>query len=75
MTGGSIILSSNPLSTTLRYYPLPTPRFTGRMPELNKINRYFGSEGLAHRIYVLYGLGGAGKTQTALAAARLMEPK
>ncbi|KIK66872.1 hypothetical protein GYMLUDRAFT_913773 [Collybiopsis luxurians FD-317 M1] len=45
-----------------------SPFFTGRQDVLLELADYFSSESLSteRKIFVLYGMGGAGKTQTAL---------
>ncbi|KAJ7689762.1 hypothetical protein B0H16DRAFT_1707732 [Mycena metata] len=45
--------------------PPPSRIFCGRQEILNKIHYFFSDFGIQH-IYVLHGLGGAGKTQIAL---------
>lgn len=54
----------------LRSIPKPTPVFTGREDILEKISNFFNVAGSSMEqkerlIFVLYGLGGAGKTQIA----------
>ncbi|KAJ7724562.1 hypothetical protein DFH07DRAFT_931688 [Mycena maculata] len=50
----------------LKECPPPSPIFHGRRNVLDQMHTYF-AQNLGHRhVYVLYGLGGAGKTQTAL---------
>lgn len=47
----------------------PTTVFTGREDILNQLDRYFSLKGPdkdKQHVFVLYGLGGAGKTQIAL---------
>jgi len=39
--------------------------FIGRKDILNKLYRYFDFESACQRIFVLHGLGGAGKSQLA----------
>ncbi|KAH8826719.1 hypothetical protein DL96DRAFT_1815811 [Flagelloscypha sp. PMI_526] len=47
--------------------PLPSLNFTGRRAELDHMHTYFSSAvGSSSHIYVLYGLGGSGKTQLLL---------
>ncbi|KAH8826755.1 hypothetical protein DL96DRAFT_1212611, partial [Flagelloscypha sp. PMI_526] len=47
--------------------PLPSPNFTGRRTELHHMHTYFSSsKGSSSHIYVIYGLGGSGKTQLLL---------
>src|ERR1700739_3152438 len=49
----------------LKACPAPTGVFTGRQDVLSKMHAYFSSDlGMRH-IFVLYGLGGAGKSQIA----------
>ncbi|KAH8826748.1 hypothetical protein DL96DRAFT_1211929 [Flagelloscypha sp. PMI_526] len=44
--------------------PLPSPNFTGRRDELDHMHAYFSSGvGSTSHIYVIYGLGGSGKSQ------------
>ncbi|KDQ48954.1 hypothetical protein JAAARDRAFT_144167, partial [Jaapia argillacea MUCL 33604] len=47
--------------------PPASPAFTGRKDILFKLEEYFTSAALStrQRVFVLYGLGGAGKTQIA----------
>ncbi|KAJ7712592.1 P-loop containing nucleoside triphosphate hydrolase protein [Mycena metata] len=45
--------------------PPPSRIFCGRQEILNKMHHFFSDPGIQH-IYVLHGLGGAGKTQIAL---------
>jgi hypothetical protein len=45
--------------------PLPVPTFTGRQDILEKMCRYFDSDSEFQRVFVLYGLGGSGKSQIA----------
>ncbi|KAJ7762591.1 hypothetical protein B0H16DRAFT_1368814, partial [Mycena metata] len=46
--------------------PAPSRIFHGRQNILDKMDRYFTQESEKQHIYVLHGLGGAGKTQIAL---------
>ncbi|KAH8826709.1 hypothetical protein DL96DRAFT_1210456 [Flagelloscypha sp. PMI_526] len=47
--------------------PLPSPNFTGRRDEIDHMKAYFSSGvGSSSHIYVIYGLGGSGKTQLLL---------
>jgi hypothetical protein len=52
--------------TYLKPCPLPSPLFTGRADILEKMRQYFFDTPSECHIFVLYGLGGAGKTQVAL---------
>jgi len=45
--------------------PPPVASFIGRQDILNKMRRYFDLDGACQRIFVLHGLGGAGKSQLA----------
>ena len=45
--------------------PRPVASFTGRNEILDKMRRYFESDGKLQRVFVLYGLGGSGKSQIA----------
>ena len=52
-------------------FPLPSPLFTGRDDILDRMGSCFSDESSSvvmgvQRIFVLFGLGGAGKTQIAL---------
>ena len=51
--------------------PGPTKSFTGRIDILNKLSTYFSETTASvacatQRVFVLFGMGGAGKTQIAL---------
>jgi hypothetical protein len=47
--------------------PTPSPRFTGRLVYLSRLRLYFSAEAAAQRRqFLLYGMGGAGKTQICL---------
>jgi signal recognition particle GTPase len=46
--------------------PAPSRIFHGRLAILDKIHEFFNQDIQKQHIYVLYGLGGAGKTQTTL---------
>ena len=51
--------------------PGPTKGFTGRIDILNKLSTYFSETTASvacatQRVFVLFGMGGAGKTQIAL---------
>jgi len=45
--------------------PPPVASFIGRKHILDKMRRYFDSESASQRVFVLHGLGGAGKSQLA----------
>ncbi|KAJ7831922.1 hypothetical protein B0H14DRAFT_1179374 [Mycena olivaceomarginata] len=46
--------------------PPPTKIFHGREIILQKMHKYFGRDAREHGIFILHGLGGPGKLQTAL---------
>ncbi|KAF8133603.1 hypothetical protein K438DRAFT_1739049 [Mycena galopus ATCC 62051] len=53
-------------SQVLNHCPPPSKNFQGRQAILNEMHQFFAQVAGAEHIYVLYGLGGAGKTQIAL---------
>ncbi|KAF8179777.1 hypothetical protein K438DRAFT_1603511 [Mycena galopus ATCC 62051] len=53
-------------SQVLNHCPPPSKNFQGRQAILNEMHQFFAQVTGAEHIYVLYGLGGAGKTQIAL---------
>jgi Ni2+-binding GTPase involved in maturation of urease and hydrogenase len=46
--------------------------FTGRVDPVGVIGSYFANKAKIRRVFVIHGLGGAGKTQTALKAVERM---
>jgi hypothetical protein len=48
---------------SLRNCPPPSPTFTGRRDILAKMHAYFSSDIGKRHIFVLYGLGGVGKSE------------
>ena len=48
-----------------KHCPPPVASFIGRQDILDKMRKYFDSESADQRVFVLYGLGGAGKSQLA----------
>ena len=49
--------------------PNPSNRFTGRTEYVSQLERYFGDSGDSARkrkLFLLYGMGGIGKTQICL---------
>ena len=55
--------------STVRYQPLSTRLFTGRNDFLDVLDGFFVDQGPGQHLrreYLLYGMGGAGKTQIAL---------
>jgi hypothetical protein len=69
---GRLASSAVPLAVGVRLCPLPTSMFTGRVDPLGVIGSYFDNRAQMRRVFVIHGLGGAGKTQTALKAVQLM---
>jgi hypothetical protein len=53
-------------SQIINYCPPPSRIFQGRRDILDKMHYFFTSDVGIQHIYVLYGLGGAGKTQITL---------
>ncbi|KAF8177973.1 hypothetical protein K438DRAFT_1284673 [Mycena galopus ATCC 62051] len=53
-------------SQVLGHCPPPSRNFQGRRIILDKMHQFFDQGTNKQHIYVLYGLGGAGKTQIAL---------
>jgi hypothetical protein len=50
-----------------RPVPMPSPRFMGRSDYLSRLRQYFSTQFTSQRRqFLLYGLGGAGKTQISL---------
>ena len=49
--------------TERKLCPPPVTSFIGRNDILNKMHTYFDSDSTSQRVFVLYGLGGAGKSQ------------
>ena len=47
----------------LKICPPPTPVFTGRQDILSQMHAYFFHDIGKRHVFVLYGLGGAGKSQ------------
>jgi hypothetical protein len=69
---GRLASSSAPLAVGVKLCPLPTSMFTGRVDPLGVIGSYFDNKVQMRRVFVVHGLGGAGKTQTALKAVEQM---
>ncbi|KAF8177900.1 hypothetical protein K438DRAFT_1605615 [Mycena galopus ATCC 62051] len=53
-------------SQVLNHCPPPSKNFQGRQAILNEMHQFFAENTGVEHVYVLYGLGGAGKTQIAL---------
>ncbi|KAJ7885597.1 P-loop containing nucleoside triphosphate hydrolase protein [Mycena leptocephala] len=65
----AVISSNSPSfqpSQTTSNCPPPSRNFLGRQIILDKMHQYFNQDLGKQQIYVLYGLGGAGKTQISL---------
>jgi RecA-family ATPase len=58
--------SSVQTSQSIRNCPPPSRNFLGRQMILDKMHQYFNQNLGKQHVHVLYGLGGAGKTQIAL---------
>ncbi|QRW22931.1 tRNA uridine 5-carboxymethylaminomethyl modification enzyme GidA [Rhizoctonia solani] len=63
---GHIESSTDPMQYQIRSCPSSSQRFTGRGYHVKLIKAYFLCDSPGRRLFVLYGLGGAGKTQVAL---------
>jgi hypothetical protein len=70
-TDGHIALAA-PTGVGVKLCPLPTLWFTGRVNPLQMIRTYFTNRTQRRRVFAIHGLGGAGKTQTALKAIEQM---
>ncbi|KAH7333799.1 hypothetical protein B0J17DRAFT_674129 [Rhizoctonia solani] len=66
---GCIVRALDPTRGGIRGCPLSSIRFTGREKHTEKVRVYFTSDLQGRYVFVLYGLGGAGKTQIALKCA------
>jgi hypothetical protein len=72
---GRFVSLTTPIAVDVKICPLPTSIFTGRVDALRIIKYYFEKKAQMRRVFVFHGLGGAGKTQTALKAVELMAKK
>ncbi|KAG8678836.1 hypothetical protein FRC08_017443, partial [Ceratobasidium sp. 394] len=63
---GQIQLPVTSRSTCIKIYPAPTPVFTGRRDKIEQIKACISCGDQQRCVFVLHGLGGAGKTQLAL---------
>ena len=59
----------------LKHCPPPVGTFTGRQDVLTQMEEFFFDDSLKKHVFVLYGLGGAGKTQTALKFVEICQHK
>ncbi|SLM34571.1 Tetratricopeptide-like helical domain [Lasallia pustulata] len=60
---------------TFKARPRPSPKFTGRKKYLDRLDSFFftkTSPRQANRIFLLHGMGGAGKTQICLKFSRIL---
>ncbi|KAG8736677.1 hypothetical protein FRC10_009055, partial [Ceratobasidium sp. 414] len=64
----SMALIDGRMSTSVKMSPLPSPIFTGREDRIEQIKACLALGDRERRVFVLHGLGGAGKTQIALKA-------
>ncbi|CAE6418092.1 unnamed protein product [Rhizoctonia solani] len=71
ISGRLTFTPKRPHIATFTNLPPPTYFFTGRNIEVDMVCKYF-SYGEAPQVFVLHGMGGAGKTQTALKAMEQM---
>ncbi|KAG9122706.1 hypothetical protein FRC07_000798, partial [Ceratobasidium sp. 392] len=60
-----VAYASPNLESRIQLCPPPSPNFTGRGDVLQILLRYFTTPSSTQRSFVLYGLGGSGKTQIA----------
>lgn len=58
-----MIASASGRVATRKHCPPPTPFFTGRDDILQHMHRYFARPSRLRRIFVLFGLGGSGKSE------------
>ncbi|KAH7325257.1 P-loop containing nucleoside triphosphate hydrolase protein [Rhizoctonia solani] len=63
---GRVVPASEPVPGSIRSYPPSSICFTGREKCTKQVRKYFTHKSRGRFIFVLYGLGGAGKTQIAL---------
>ena len=59
----------------LKRCPPPVGTFTGRQDVLTQMEEFFFDDSLKKHVFVLYGLGGAGKTQIALKFVEICQHK
>lgn len=67
-------LSSVAIKTSSHTRP-PTWMFTGRTNEIEIVKEYFKAKDQDQQLFVLHGLDGAGKTETALKSIQLMKSR
>jgi hypothetical protein len=66
LASGQAFQLSNIRAQIVNHCPPPSRIFHGRQDILDEMHRFFTSNMKIQHIYVLHGLGGAGKTQIAL---------
>ncbi|CAE6475576.1 unnamed protein product [Rhizoctonia solani] len=66
---GCVEIASKCVRDGIRNFPSSSIRFTGREVYTGKVRAYFTHSLGGRRLFVLYGLGGVGKTQIALKCA------
>ncbi|KAG9087627.1 hypothetical protein FS749_002797 [Ceratobasidium sp. UAMH 11750] len=72
---GGVISAQITSNYTITGCPPPSQLFTGRETELKQMGTCLADGSKERRVFVLYGLGGAGKTQLALQFAELHKDK
>ncbi|CAE6475491.1 unnamed protein product [Rhizoctonia solani] len=70
---GHVVLVSEPMPGSIRSCPPSSIRFTGRETCTKQVREYLTHRSQGRFIFVLYGLGGAGKTQIALKCVEEMK--
>ena len=64
--GDALILDATHRDQHINHCPPASGIFCGRQTILDKMQQYFNQDMQKQHLYVLYGLGGTGKTQIAL---------
>ncbi|KAG9114449.1 hypothetical protein FRC07_007645, partial [Ceratobasidium sp. 392] len=72
---GQLQMPSPQLVTLVKTCPPPSPVFTGREDEIQQITSCLFDGTVARKVFVLHGLGGAGKTQIALRFIELTQDR
>jgi hypothetical protein len=72
---GGIVPASLVNNHAVKELPPPSPLFVGRILAIAHIERCLLSDSGGRNVFVLYGLGGAGKTQLALKFSELHRNK
>ena len=68
-----VIQPSTSQRPKLKSCPPPTPVFTGRQEILAQMQTYFSSNSGKRHVFVLYGLGGSGKSQIAFEFVKICQ--